>query len=58
MIPTKRALATLHPNVPEPNRRHFVAATFSRAKSGISRHLISLRFKSTADSASLNIRGN
>lgn len=45
--------ATLQPNVPAPRRRHLVLTTLSRSREGTSLHLISFRFRSTDDSASL-----
>ena len=53
-IITSKHLATLQPSVPAPNSRHLVREMTSRSSSGSSRHFISFRFKSTADSASLN----
>ena len=50
---TMRHLATLQPSVPAPSNRHFVEETASRSSDGISLHLISFRFRSTEDSASL-----
>lgn len=52
-ILTRRVLATLQPRVPAPSRRHFVLTTLSRSREGTSRHLMSFRFRSTDDSASL-----
>lgn len=52
-ILTIRVLATLQPRVPAPSRRHFVLTTLSRSREGTSLHLMSFRFKSTDDSASL-----
>lgn len=50
---TISVLATLQPRVPAPRRRHFVLTTLSRSREGTSLHLISFRFRSTDDSASL-----
>lgn len=50
---TMRVLATLQPRVPAPRRRHLVLTTLSKSNEGTSLHLISLRFRSTDDSASL-----
>lgn len=50
---TIRVLATLQPRVPAPSRRHLVLITLSRSKDGTNLHLISFRFRSTDDSASL-----
>ena len=52
-----RHLATLQPNVPAPSNRHLVPATQSRSREGSRRHLMSFRFRSTDDSASLNGNG-
>lgn len=52
-ILTIRVLATLQPRVPAPSRRHFVLTTLSRSREGTSLHLMSFRFRSTDDSASL-----
>ena len=48
-----RQRATLQPRVPAPSRRHFVCVIVSRSRVGRSRHFISLRLRSTEDSASL-----
>ena len=46
-------LATLHPNVPDPNKRHFKLYIFGKSRSGTSLHFINFKFKSTEDSAKL-----
>ena len=53
IIFTIKHLATLHPKVPAPNKRHFVLEIFSRSSSGRSLHLINFKFRSTADSDNL-----
>lgn len=50
---TISVLATLHPKVPAPSSRHLTDMTLSKSKEGISRQCMSLRFRSTDDSASL-----
>ena len=56
-ILTSRHLATLHPRVPAPRRRHLVSAMAGRSRDGRMRQRISFRFRSTEDSASLGGRG-
>lgn len=48
-----RQRATPHPSVPEPSRRQRVLWMMPRSSWGATRHLMSFRFKSTADSANL-----
>ena len=55
-ILTSRHLATLHPRVPAPRRRHLVSAMAGRSRDGRMRQRISFRFRSTEDSASLGGR--
>lgn len=50
---TINVLATLQPKVPAPSSRHLIDTTFSKSKVGTNRQHISLRFRSTDDSASL-----
>lgn len=50
---TSNARATLQPSVPDPRRRHFVADIRGRSTSGMRRQRMSLRLRSTADSARL-----
>ncbi len=52
-----RHLATLQPSVPAPSKRHFVWAMIDRSSVGMRRHRISLRLRSTEDSANLQGRG-
>lgn len=54
---TISVLATLHPKVPAPSNRHLMDTTLSKSKVGTNRQHISLRFRSTDDSASLENKG-
>jgi len=45
--------ATWQPSVPAPMRRHFTEDSSSKLRDGDARHLISLKFKSAADTANL-----
>lgn len=44
---TSKFLATLHPNVPAPNSKHFADDIHARSSSGISLHFMSFKFKFT-----------
>lgn len=55
---TISVLATLHPKVPAPSSRHLTDTTLSKSKVGTNRQHISLRFRSTDDSASLGHKMN
>ena len=48
--------ATLQPSVPAPSKRHLVADIVSRSSDGRRRHRINFKFKSTADSANLEVK--